>query len=160
MMIPCGADDAKELAGMARSIWMDYYPPIIGADDTEFILKTFQSEEAIRQQMRDGHLYYFITEGEEKAGYLCIVPEGDSLLLSKIYVAERFRGKGLGSETMEEVLEKGRELKMRCIYLRVNRQNLASIGFYKSKGFMIAKEEKKEIGGGCCMDDFLMEYCF
>lgn len=153
-------DKAKELADLAREIWMDYFPKIIDKDETEYILNTFQSESAIRKQIEEGYLYSFIIENEEKAGYFCIRPENDELFISKIYVSEKYRGKGLGSKTMDDILQKGRAMKLKKAYLRVNRNNALAIDVYKHKGFIIAKEEKLDIGDGFCMDDFLMEYIF
>jgi len=159
-MIFCDADEAKELSEMAWNIWTDYYSTIITGDDIEYILNTFQTEEAIREQIHDGYLYSYITDGGAKAGYLCIRPEGDSLFMSKLYVAKEFRGRGLGSKALDEIIEKGRALNVKRIYLLVNKHNLPSIEVYKHKGFIIVKAEKKDIGNGYFMDDYLMEYHF
>ncbi|MDR1404790.1 MAG: GNAT family N-acetyltransferase [Candidatus Methanoplasma sp.] len=156
----CDTDEAKELARMAREIWMDYFPSIVGKDATEYIMNLTQSEEAIRQQILDGSLYYFITECSEKAGYICIRPEGDSLFISKVYVSKKFRGKGLGSKALNEVLEKGKAMKMKKAYLRVNKNNALAIGIYMHKGFVTVREEKLDIGNGFFMDDCVMEYRF
>ena len=159
-MIFCGADDAKELSEMAWDIWTDYYGTIITGDDIEYILRTFQTEEAIRKQISDGSLYSFIMDGGVKAGYLCIVPEGDSLFMSKLYVSKEFRGRGLGSKALDEIVKEGKALNVNRIYLMVNRHNLPSIEIYKHKGFTITRAEKKDIGNGYFMDDYLMEYHF
>lgn len=159
-MIYCDARDAKDLSEMAWDIWTEYYSTFITGDDIEYILRTFQTEEAIRQQISDGYLYSYIMEGPVKAGYICFKPEGDALFMSKFYVSKDFRGKGLGSKALDEMLEVGRELNMKRSYLRVNRHNLLSINVYKHKGFAITREEKVDIGNGYFMDDYLMEYFF
>ncbi|MCL2295530.1 MAG: GNAT family N-acetyltransferase, partial [Methanomassiliicoccaceae archaeon] len=138
----CGTDDAKELSEMAWDIWTDYYGSFITGDDIEYILKTFQTEEAIEKQILEGYLYSFIMCGGVKAGYLSIRQEGDSLFMSKLYVHKDFRGKGVGSKAMDDILEEGKARNVKKIYLRVNRNNLPSIEFYKYKGFVISKEEK------------------
>jgi len=159
-MKPCDINDAKDLSKMAWDIWMDYYPPIVVGDNIEYILNKFQTEDAIKQQIRNGHLYYYIMDGDEKAGYYSIHPEGDSLYISKYYVAKEFRGKGLGSKAMDEILEKGRELGMKKAYLNVNRHNAPAISVYEHKGFVIVRANKIDIGDGYFMDDYLMEYYF
>ncbi|MCL2032505.1 MAG: GNAT family N-acetyltransferase [Methanomassiliicoccaceae archaeon] len=156
----CGTDEAKELAEMARNIWMEHYPTIIGMDDTEYILGRFQTEEAIRQQIGDGYLYSFIMAGDTKAGYFCIVPESDSLLISKFYISKEFRGKGLGSGTLDDILEKGRMLKKKKVRIRVNKDNVSSIDIYLHKGFKIVRDETVDIGGGHFMYDRIAEYLF
>ncbi|MDR3074885.1 MAG: GNAT family N-acetyltransferase [Candidatus Methanoplasma sp.] len=156
----CETDEAKELADLARDIWMGYFPSIIGSDATRYILDMIQSEDAIKQQMNDGYIYFFITENGKRAGYLCIRPDGDSLFLSKIYLSDGFRGRGLGSKTLDEVLRRGKELRAKRVFLRVNKQNSPAIGIYKHKGFIIVGEEKQDIGNGFFMDDYTMEYRF
>ena len=156
----CGIDEAKELADMAREIWMEYYSTFLDTDLPRYVVTTFQSEEAIRQQIRDGYLYSFIMVGDKKAGYFCIVPEGDSLFMSKLYILKDLRGKGFGSRTLDEIIEKGREMRMKRVYLRVNKENGPSIGIYSHKGFVVAEALKEEIGDGFFLDDYLMEYRF
>ncbi len=151
-------DDASELSRMAREIWMEYFPTIISKEETEYILNKIQSEEAIREQIENGHLYSFIECDGRKVGYFCIHPEGDSLFMSKLYVSKDQRGKGLGSKTLDDIIEKGKAMNMKRIYLRVNRFNTVAKKVYTSKGFVVVREEKLDIGDGFFMDDYLMEY--
>lgn len=159
-MAYCNAGDAKELSEMAYSIWTEYYSSFITGDNIEYILNKIQSEEAIKQQISDGSLYSFIISGGKKAGYFCIVPQGELLFISKFYLYKEFRGKRIGSETIDFILSEGRAMKKKTAYLLVNRNNLNSIAFYKRKGFVIAKEEDKHIGDGHYMKDYHMEYYF
>ena len=156
----CGTDDAKELAAMANDIWTEYYSTFFDTELPRYFLGRFQSEEAIRQQIKDGYLYSFIKDGGEKAGYFAILPKGDSLFLSKLYISKDFRGKGLGSRTLDEVLERGRAMKMRRVYLRVNKDNTPSRDIYLHKGFVIAEDIVEPIEDGFVLDDYLMEYVF
>jgi ribosomal protein S18 acetylase RimI-like enzyme len=156
----CSTADAKELSEMAWDIWTDYYGGFITGDDIEYILRTFQTKEAIEKQIQDGYLYSFIMHGDVKVGYLSIRQEGDLLFMSKLYVHKDFRGKGLGSKAMDEILEEGKARNVKKAYLRVNRNNLPSIEFYKHKGFIVAGAEKVDIGNGYFMDDYLVEYYY
>lgn len=152
--------EAKELARMAREIWMEHFPKIIGKENTEYILNKFQSESAITEQINDGYLYSFIMYKDEKVGYFSIRPEGDSLFMSKIYVLKRFRGKGLGSKTLDDILQKGKALNVKKVYLHVNKKNSSAISVYEHKGFIKVKDEMTDIGEGFFLDDYLMEYTF
>jgi len=156
----CSADDAGDLSKMAWDIWMDYYPSVVRGDNIEYILNKFQSEEAIRQQMLDGCIYSYIMDGGVKAGYFCVIPQGDSLYISKFYVAKDHRGKGLGSRAMDEILEMGMKMRAKKAYLTVNKYNAASIDIYKHRGFIITGGDKIDIGDGFYMDDYQMEYYF
>jgi len=156
----CKISDAKELSEMAWDIWMEHYSTFLDPELPRHVLTRFQSEDAIKEQILNGHLYWFIMSGDEKAGYACIVPEGDSLFMSKYYVSKEFRGKGLGSKTMDEIIKKGREMNVKRIYLRVNKNNRSSIDIYKHKGFVIARALEEDIGDGFFLDDYIMEYRF
>jgi GNAT superfamily N-acetyltransferase len=153
----CDINDAKELSEMALEIWTEYYSTFLDTDLPNYVVRTFQSEEAIREQIGKGYLYSFIMNGDIKAGYLCILPEGDSLFMSKYYLKKECRGKGIGSKAMDEILKKGREMKKKRVYLRVNRFN-PSIEIYKHKGFVVIEEKKEDLGNGLFLDDFVMEY--
>jgi ribosomal protein S18 acetylase RimI-like enzyme len=154
----CDVDEAKGLADMAWEIWMDYYTEFLDRGMVEHVVKMAQSEEAIKQQIRAGHLYSYIMDGDAKAGYLCIVPEGGSLYISKFYLSKGFRGKGLGSKAMDDILGRGRAMKMEKAYLRANKNNKPSIEFYKRKGFVIAEAILEDAGGGFFLDDYKLEY--
>lgn len=145
---------------MAWDIWIEHYTTFIAKEEIEYILNITQTEKAIRKQIKDGYLYSFIMDGPSKAGYFAILPEGDSLFISKYYVSKKYRGNGLGSKAMDEILEKGRALGMKKAYLHVNKNNVSSINVYKHKGFVIAKAEKTDIGSGFFLDDYVMEYYF
>lgn len=151
-------DDAAEIAKLAEEIWTEYFPTIIDREEAVYILNKIQSEDSIREQMNDGYLYSFIEVDGKRIGYICIRPEDDALLMSKLYVIKDFRGKGIGSRMLDEILNKGREMNVSKTYLRVNRNNALAMRAYKAKGFVIVKEEKLDLGNGFYMDDYLMEY--
>jgi len=156
----CEVGDAKELSVMARDIWMEYYSTFLDADLPNYVVTRFQSEEAIIEQMHHGYLYSFIMDGDAKVGYLCIVPEDDSLFMSKLYLYKDSRGNGLGSKALDDILEEGRARKKKRVYLRVNKYNTASMKVYQRKGFVVAEDIYEDIGDGFFLDDYLMEYRF
>ncbi|AIZ56340.1 acetyltransferase (GNAT) family protein [Candidatus Methanoplasma termitum] len=156
----CGVEEAKELADMAADIWMDYYTGFLDSEMIEYIVKMVQSESAIKQQIEDGYLYSYIMDGNDKAGYFCVVPEDKSLFMSKLYLSKDFRGKGLGSKAIDDILGLGKMMKKEKVYLRANKDNKPSIEFYKRKGFVITEDIIEDIGNGFFLDDYKMEYCY
>jgi len=160
-MIIADACDAPLISAMAKEICFKYYNPIVDNSLVKYYVETFQSEEAIRRQIeKEGYLYSFILHGVEKVGYYSVHPENDRLLMSKLYLKEEWRGKGLGSKTIDDILEYGRETGVSCVYLHVNKNNIPSINIYKAKGFEIVKHDDSEIGDGFRLDDYIMEYRF
>jgi ribosomal protein S18 acetylase RimI-like enzyme len=153
--------DADELAAMAGEIWRGYFPDIIGADQTEYMIGKFQTADAILGQMDDGFRYGFITDDGRKAGYFAFRPEEDALFMGRLYVLEGFRGRGLGSRTLQGMLEIGRELGVRRMYLRVNVNNLSAIAAYERNGFTVAEADSVlDIGEGYVMHDHIYEHVY
>ncbi len=149
----------KEVSALAYSIWREHYPSIIGKEQVEYMLKKFQSEEAIAEQIRKSHYEYYFINGPKRSpvGYLAIVPKGDELFLSKLYIRKTERGKGYGNAAMEFVKEKAKTIGALKITLTVNRKNVGSIAMYKKNGFVEAGDVDVDIGEKFSMCDHKME---
>jgi len=156
----CEYDEAEDLAEMAKEIWTEYYSTFPDRSLPDYVVKRFQSEMAIKQQMHDGFVYCYITENDAKAGYFCLLIEGDSLFLSRLFLLKDFRGRGLGSGAIDMILEWAKKTKMKRVYLRVYRQNTSALDIYTHKGFKIIEERREDIGDGFHLDDLIMEYVF
>ncbi|GHV46650.1 N-acetyltransferase [Clostridia bacterium] len=150
--------DFTELAELADGIWHEFFPPIIGEAQTDYMVEHFQSYDAIvRQTSGENYFYYFIkSSGGELAGYFAIAPnfpENGKLFLSKLYLKKSFRGQHLASEVFC-FLEK---LPFRKIHLTVNRYNDGAVSLYRRRGFTVTETVDKDIGGGFFMNDYIME---
>ena len=77
--------------------------------------------------------------------------------LDKIYVHDRYRGKGYGSALLRHAEEQARRLGMQTLYLQVNKGNATAIAAYRRNGFEVTDDIKVDIGGGFWMDDYVME---
>ena len=146
-------------AQLAHKIWNQHYVTIIGQDQVDYMLGKFQNIEAISNQIKNGYEYFVIFNQNIPSGYLALVPNPNDkkLMISKIYVDSDFRGLGLGSKLMEFTLETAREGTFECVWLTVNKNNIKTIEWYKSKGFIIKQKIEMDIGNGFIMDDYLME---
>lgn len=153
-------DDAAidEVAALARAIWPRHYAAIIGEAQTAYMLEQFQSPAAIRRQLADGFLYFLAgTPGAPADGYCALVAGRDRrLLLSKLYVREEARRRGLGRAMVAFAERRGQALGLRELWLTVNRRNADSIAFYDRAGFTVAGTQRQEIGGGFVMDDYVL----
>ncbi len=152
--------EARDVAKMANEIWHEYFPEMIGVEQTEYMLMEFQTERKILEQMDDGYQYGFIFDGSTKAGYFAIHPEEDSLFISKVYLYGEYRGKGLGSETLKEILDIGRSMGKKRAYLTVNVHNELACRAYERNGFHVESDLKKDIGNGFFMDDHIYGYVY
>ena len=142
---------------LADTIWRHHYIPITGIGQVEYMLKKYQSSEAVADQVEYGYEYYIINYHEASVGYISIKKEKDTLFLSKIYVLSDYRGKKIGKTAMKFIENKAKTYDLNKISLTVNRNNKNSVAAYERMGFMKIGAKIKNIGSGFVMDDYLME---
>ena len=151
-------EEIEQLAALAKPIWEEHFTPIIGADQTAYMIQKFQSAPAMRRQTeQEGYRYYFLEYGGDRAGYTGVREDSGTLFLSKIYVRKSFRRKHIASDTMEFLCKLCEEKGLSKIWLTVNRHNEGSIAAYKTMGFQITRTQVADIGNGFVMDDYIME---
>jgi len=154
------ATDKRQIeivAALAEEIWREHFTSIIGKAQVDYMLETFQSEQAICEQLRNGFLYYLIKSNDSDVGYFGVLPTGDDLLLSKFYIRSAERGKGLGRKVLIFIESLAAEKGATRITLTVNKYNLRTIETYKKLGFEITESLIQDIGNGFVMDDYRME---
>jgi len=152
------SNEINEVVKIARDIWTEYYPPIIGIDQVEYMLENYHSKDAITNEItRDNYAYYLIKDNNRIIGYIGIQLKGDYLFLSKIYIQSSERGNGVGKASMNFIKDLAQKNKMNRISLTVNKYNTESIAAYYRLGFIKTGDICVDIGGGYEMDDIQME---
>src|SRR5215216_2410650 len=151
------------VAGLAHEIWYEYYVPLIGRAQVDYMVSKFQSSGAIAGQLREGYEYFIIERGagehhSQAIGYCSVQPQpaDGSLFLSKLYLLRDARGGGTGRVCMEFIEQLARRRGLNLLWLTVNKGNPA-VKAYERLGFRIAADLVMDIGGGFVMDDFRME---
>lgn len=151
------ASDAEVIADLAKTIWTEHYTPIIGAPQVAYMLQKYQSADVIARQIQASEYVYFIAFAAEKAAGYCAVhweEDKESIFLSKLYVADCHRNKGLARALLQAaVLEYP---AYESVYLTVNKSNHGSIAAYYALGFRISGSTVNDIGNGFVMDDYIM----
>ncbi len=147
----------EDIAALADIIWREHYIPIIGVEQVNYMVKNYQSADAMYSQYNDGYIYFKVHHNNQFVGYISIKKQDDSLFLSKIYVSKDFRGQKIGKSAMEFVQSKAIEMNCKSINLAVNRFNINSIKAYEAMGFKTIGETITDIGNGFFMDDYKME---
>lgn len=145
------------IENLADVIWHEHYTPIIGKDQVLYMLDKFQSTDTMLEQIKSGYRYYSIEQNNVVVGYLSYEKRDRTLFLSKIYLLKELRGKGIGRQAINFVMQVAKKLNCNKVGLTVNRFNVDSIKAYKKAGFIIAGELVQDIGNGYVMDDYLME---
>ena len=94
------------IAGLAREIWYEYYVPLIGRAQVDYMVSRFQSSEAMAQQMRDGYEYFMTERDGRSIGYCAVQAQAAerSLHLSKLYLLRDARGAGTGERATAAAL--------------------------------------------------------
>lgn len=172
--------DIASLARLAHDIWFEYWPALIGEDQTRYMVERFQSAEAIAADIAEqGYEYYFVVdEAGKTVGYVGIAPERfasrpddprasahgqaitalfpERLFISKIYLLAEERGKHYASQVLAWLTDRARELGLSGMYLTVNKDNELGIRAYKGNGFEVIEAVEADIGEGFVMDDYIM----
>lgn len=154
-------DDAgiNELSEMATAIVREHFDPLIGKEQNDYMLAMFQTENAIKEQLKNGYKYFFVREDNRNLGFVAFYPKKDIMYLSKFYLYKSERGHGYARCMMEFVIKNAKQLNLKGIELNVNKNNSACCA-YERLGFKILRSEKNSIGNGFYMDDYVYRLDF
>jgi GNAT superfamily N-acetyltransferase len=152
------AGSLAAVAELAAQIWEEYYVPLIGRAQVDYMVEKFQSAPAMRRQIDNGYEYFAVRRGERLIGYFAIQCERDAkrLFISKLYLDKSSRGAGTGRRCLEFIEELARQRGLTLLWLTVNKGN-PTVQRYQRLGFRIAEEIVIDIGSGFVMDDYRME---
>lgn len=98
------------------------------------------------EQMKEENDYFKILIAESQDGdivgfattfFAWYSWSGKSIYLDDLFVVEKYRGNGLGSRLIDEVIEMARKENCKKVKWQVSRWNQQAINFYKSKGAII-----------------------
>lgn len=146
------------VSAVADDIWHEHFTPIIGEEQVDYMLEKFLSPDALTEQLDSGYEYFLFSYEYTFAGFAAIHERDGSLFLSKLYVHEDFRGKGISSYMLQNFIEICKTRNLNKIWLTCNRHNTTTLAIYDHLGFKIVREEVTDIGNGFVMDDYVLEY--
>lgn len=155
-LVPAQKQELPEVAALAKTIWNDHYPAIIGQEQVNYMLGKFYSLPSLEEQTGKGQVFYFIVADGVKQGFVSVTftPEKEELFIHKFYILTQKQQSGWGTLSLNAV----EKLYPQTRYLRltVNRQNFKSVNFYFKNGFIIEQVADFDIGQGYVMNDFVM----
>ena len=153
--------DQEELASLASQIWNEYWPALIGQDQTNYMVERFQSLPAIQRDMAEhAYEYWFVMDEDgQTCGYTGghVEPETNRFFISKIYLKSSCRGRHLAADVISFYVGLCRERGLAAMYLTVNKHNELGIRCYRGRGFAVIDAVETSIGEGFVMDDYIME---
>ncbi len=147
------------VASLAAKIWQVHYPPIVGQEQVDYMLKRFYEFEALKKQHTEGQDFYLINKDNRNIGFISVSQKGVSnFFIHKFYMVASEQAKGLGEIVFVLIKTLFRSRERMTIELTVNRQNFKAINFYFKLGFRIKEVANFDIGDGYLMNDFVMEW--
>ena len=144
------------LKEFAESIWRITYRNVISEAQMRFMLDHLYHPELLREQVASGNPLLGAFAGDALVGYAHVFIEAHQSRLDKLYVDTLYQGQGIGRKLVDaaERFALGHDCSL--MTLRVNRNNINAVAAYQRLGFGIVATNKKDIGGGYVMDDYLM----
>jgi ribosomal protein S18 acetylase RimI-like enzyme len=150
----------SEIQELAHAIWREHYPGIISPEQIEYMLQAGYNLDALRRDLTQEQIRYdrALIDGT-LVGFSAYGPDSDAgaLMLHKLYVDTAQRGRGCARKLVEAASEYARTHSFDRIVLRVNKGNHIAIAAYERLGFTKRGPIVSDIGGGFCMDDYLMQ---
>lgn len=156
---PLADGEIEALCALARAIWRDHYPPIIGTAQTEYMLAQRYDPSIVRTEIARGDIWWdTLSEDGEMLAFASSFAGGPGeIKLDKLYVRTDRQRQGYGAALIEHTCERAARLGYERIVLAVNKRNAAAIAAYEKHGFRTREAVVKDIGGGFVMDDYVME---
>ncbi|MGN1154630.1 MAG: GNAT family N-acetyltransferase [Agathobacter sp.] len=153
-LMPYDKKRMKKMSDMATEIVREHFDPIIGKAQNDYMIEKFQTTAAIKEQLKHGYNYYFVSSMGQQIGFLAFYPKDKVMYLSKLYLYKEYRGKGYSRQMLDFVIQNAKMAGLTSIELNVNRNNSA-IYAYEKLGFKVIRTEKNDIGAGFFMDDYV-----
>jgi ribosomal protein S18 acetylase RimI-like enzyme len=152
-------EQIAQVEQLARTIWKEYFSPMIGSEIVDYLLETLQSTRAIADQIHEGYQYFIIQPEQNAVGYFAILhkKETDELFLSKLYILASERGKGRGKTAMQYIESMAQRENCKKIFLTVFHKNTSTIAAYERMGFRKTGSIRRDVGNHIVIHDFSME---
>ena len=148
--------DIPVIAQLADAIWRKHYPSIISIAQIDYMLKEMYSQQALQEQMKEGHQFTLVYVNEIPSGYISVSShDRRNYYINKFYVDVNEHRKGIGSLLLQHIIKQLPDAE--TFELAVNRENYKAVNFYFKNGFTIKHSFDLHIGNGFYMNDYMME---
>ena len=128
--------------------WKNTYT-FIPEEDILFHFEKHYSEDRLIEILNDPFSNGIIAEvNSVSAGWLKLFEDhiNKKFFVSSLYVLPEFQGFGLGKKLLNEAYRIAKEKQFSKVWLGVMKQNVKSLDWYKSLGFIFDEEEPFQMG--------------
>jgi ribosomal protein S18 acetylase RimI-like enzyme len=136
---PLTAPDIETIVSMMQEFYaIDNYP--IKSDVSKALFEEFISNKNLGKA-------WLIVSDNEIVGYIILTfvfsfeYQGRIAFLDELYVTEKARGKGIGSEAIAFIKTESHKLSLKLIYLEVEPHNKKAQKLYLANGFELHKRQ-------------------
>lgn len=158
-IVKATVSDLKTITEIAHKTWPLTYGEILSPAQLEYMLDAFYSDEALRENIANGHEFILAKENDICLGFASFEhhhKNGNTTKIHKIYILPETQGKGIGKLLIDSITQLAQENQSQILLLNVNRFNKA-LTFYQKLGFEIVEEIDIELEYGYLMEDYVME---
>lgn len=157
--------DIPIIQDIANHAWYPAYGTILTDEQSEYMLEMMYSTDSLSEQMHANQVFALLyntadNEPNTVVGFVSFElhyhNEIDLAKIHKLYLLPEAKGKGLGAQLIEYIVNIAKSNNISRISLNMNKHN-PSYGFYQHIGFEKVKEENIHIGNGFVMEDFVLE---
>lgn len=140
----CTAEDVGEICGVAVKTFCETFEAVNDPETIRTYLEKAFSVEKMYRELKDPNSDFFLLYSNGVvAGYLKLneaesqteINDVSSLEIERIYVLDKFQGKGFGRLLMQKALVTAAERKKEYVWLGVWEKNEKAITFYEKNGF-------------------------
>lgn len=140
----CTIEDLEKVKYISEKTFCETFAHENTAEDMENYLKENFSYEHIESEIRnDGSIFFKVENDKEVMAYMKVNFDKaqtessykNTLEIQRIYILEKYKGKGIGKLLIEKAKEVARNNNLSYIWLGVWENNLSAIKFYEKQGF-------------------------
>jgi len=151
-----GPEDAAEMSEYLYPIWHEVFDRLMPWDEAEYIFRAWTTPETIVKAMSEGYVFgYLFSDGSRIGLYSYRLLDDGRFYINKLYLEKDYRGRGLGSEAIREMMDMARANGCSEVFLNVYYRNERAIEAYKRAG-MTGYRYRESIGNGYFRDDYVM----
>ena len=128
-LVKSSIDDIDKLIDYKKRNILDYADEI--TDDLLNEVNKYTKEEVTKHINE----YFNVVVDDKIVGCLLVTNKDDGKLLDEIYLEDKYRGFGIGTDIIKNVLNKNN-----IVYLWAYKDNKKAISLYKRLGFVVAED--------------------
>jgi len=122
--------EIEETSGLSRWGWAAYYAELQGQHSRLMLVARLDNNGL----HGDGH---------QLAGYIVARLGAEELHINNVAVRENYRGRGIGQELLNRILEEGKKSQVGCAFLELRAGNTAALALYEKCGFKVTSRRPR-----------------